>query len=308
MALCDRANALGRQQHGSNWKDIRPRQIERWADWELFPEVDRPGRGRGKGREPQYGNEHTAAIVEIAVLVRRHRSIPTAALILYMRGRPLPLSTLRRSYLEMLDRLEARLDRLAEQQREALELPVGEAPEPSEMGESGLARQLAVSPETREFRAALRASEQAVQNTLELLSAVLLQTLGSGVVNNEDLRQLHTRLKLPEIPAPTEKQEELLDDEIRLQMSFEAMKAIVSIATIEDFAYARDAATTVNAAFRGAESGDLFAKHGLAEIGALVRSGGEGAETMTMLLPLIFRVAFKVDDPVVSLLVNRPAT
>jgi hypothetical protein len=202
QAACARANEVGREQFGESWRELGPRQVERWAQWRLFPPVARPGRGRGKGRAPEYSDEHVTAIVETAVLVRRHRSIPTVAALLFMRGRPIPIETLRKSYLNIFDRFEERVDLLAEKQRKQLGITGGARGARAEMAEAEMARQLAWNPETRDLRDRLRGTGLGVQNTLEILSGVLLQISEAGQVDEDDFAELQRRLNLPVIAEP----------------------------------------------------------------------------------------------------------
>jgi hypothetical protein len=113
LELCARANARGSATYPKRWRVIKPRDVERWSQYGLLPDVDRPGRGRGKGRAPIYSDEFAERLIEIAALVRREHSQARAALALFTRGRPPHEQILRKAYLEELERLERSLDKAA---------------------------------------------------------------------------------------------------------------------------------------------------------------------------------------------------
>ena len=297
VSLCDRANELGRSQDAKAWRKVGPRQVERWAAAGLLPAVDRPGRGRGRGRESQYRDEHVSAVVEAAGLIRRRRSIAVTAAILFMRGRPISVETLRKSYTDTLDRFAERIRQHAEAQRARLDLPSDQTVDLAELAEGRAAHQLITGPDLRDIRAQLRDQGIGVQATIEVTIAVLLQILTSGQVNEDDLTDLQHRLRLPVIPQPPPERRWLpTDDEIRQHASLAALKSVIATATVEEFQYARCAALILSAGIRSPQGRTALAGYGLADVVDMVRRADvEEQEVALLLLPLIFRVVFELD-------------
>ena len=297
LRLCARVNALGLREHGPAWKDVEPRDVERWAQSDLVPPVERPGRGRGKGREPKYEDEHVSAIVETADVVRRHNSLPLAAAVLFMRGRAIPVDTLKRSYTEMFDRFDETINELAEKERERLDIPTDAPVSPAELAEPAAAHQLIANPATREFRADIRERGFGVQSTAEVLSAASLQAFTSGRVNEDDLTELQRRLNLPVIPEPSPEKRALpTDEQVWEYLRIPAMKQIIATATIEDFEHARTAAITTREILDSPDACERLGARGLSESLAVVQAiENEERSASSLLYPLILRVAFGID-------------
>jgi hypothetical protein len=113
LDLCERANELGAASSPDRWRTIKSRDVERWAQYGLLPDVPRPGIGRGRGRKPIYSDEFTRRLVEVAILVRQEHSQARAALALFARGRAPNEEVIRKAYREELDRLEGSINKAA---------------------------------------------------------------------------------------------------------------------------------------------------------------------------------------------------
>jgi len=271
--------------------------IERWAGERLIPLTDRPGRGRGLGREPMYTDEHVVAIVELAQLIQRYRSAAVACVVLFMRGRAVHIAALRASCSKLLDRLDKTIQDNAEKQRQELQVGPDEPVEIAELAEPLIAQHLASHPDTQDLRAHLKAAGLGIQLTLEIISALMTQILSAGQANQSDLQKLQEWFRLPVIPVPPEDQRWLpSDDQIRQSASVTAMRECVETATADDFEYARAAALTMDRLLNTPEAQEALAGYGLAELAQIVESmKDEEVRATLLLLPLIFRVKFNVD-------------
>jgi hypothetical protein len=296
-SLCQRVNEEGYRRHGKTWKTANPRQIERWTSEHLIPAVDRPGRGRGLGREPRYNDDHVAAIVEAGQLIHRYRSTAVAGAVLFMRGRPIPIETIRKSYTKLVDRFDATITALADKQRAHLGLHEGEAVEVAELAEPLAAQQLASHPDMRLLREHLKQSGLGVQSTLENLSALMIQIFSTGTAKESDLKDLQTTLSLPVVPVAPEVQPWLpSDDNIRQASSATGMREIIDTATIEDFYYARAAAIMLDNLFSTPEIRQRVAGYGLDyALRHFEAVKDEEVQAMFLMFPLIFRVRFGVN-------------
>lgn len=91
---------------------ISPWQVERWRQRGLIEAGQRRWRGR-RGSEVVYADAAVDQVVAVAELSRRRRRLDEVALILFRRGHPLPLDTLKWAYTAHLDRFEKWLDKAA---------------------------------------------------------------------------------------------------------------------------------------------------------------------------------------------------
>jgi len=129
VALCADVNALGRGKLGAEWRDVKPTKVERWLQDDLVHQPARPGRGQGPGRAVHYTQTHVERLVEVATLMRRHRSRDRVALTLYLQGQQIPGDRVKRGYLDLFRRyreeVEAAARRGVEQyEHKPLGLPV----------------------------------------------------------------------------------------------------------------------------------------------------------------------------------------
>lgn len=170
VEFCSQINRVGRARCKDHWADVRPRQIEDWLQDALVHEPRRPGSGQRRGRSVVYTEEHVDRAVEVAELLRRHRSKDVAAAILFLRGRPIPEGRVRTAYLGMLARQTAAIEKAAERGMSQYEISTSESPEPpagswssrelGEWAEATVADRLARSERTSTLRKELAAGPE----------------------------------------------------------------------------------------------------------------------------------------------------
>jgi hypothetical protein len=83
---------------------VSPWQVERWRQAGLLAPATRTYGGRGQGSSAVYPEGAVDRGVEVAGLVRPRRSLGEVALLLFARGRTMPLPTLKAAYLDWLER------------------------------------------------------------------------------------------------------------------------------------------------------------------------------------------------------------
>jgi hypothetical protein len=85
-------------------RTVSPWQIERWRQWGLIDPPIREWRGR-KGSRSIYSERSLDQTCAVAELARRRRPLHEVALILFVRGVPIPEGAVRRAYTSLFDRL-----------------------------------------------------------------------------------------------------------------------------------------------------------------------------------------------------------
>lgn len=139
-AVCARARTPREQ--------TSPRKIERWVEEELHPGLDRSWPGGG-GSTSSYEDALVELTVEVARAVADSDSLDEAALILRIRGVPIPDQRFRAAYAAQMERVERELDRLA---------PFGRPDEIAEAFAVQLAKRS--SPLAKKWRRRLRARRE----------------------------------------------------------------------------------------------------------------------------------------------------
>lgn len=85
-------------------RTVSPWQIERWRQWGLIEPPIREWRGR-QGSRSVYSERSLDQASAVAELARRRRPLHEVALILFVRGVPIPESAVRRAYASLFDHI-----------------------------------------------------------------------------------------------------------------------------------------------------------------------------------------------------------
>jgi MerR HTH family regulatory protein len=239
-------NKLGRERFADDWKPVTPRAIEDWLQDNLLPDPARPGRGSGKGRAAHYTDQDVERAVEIADLVRRHRSYDSVAAILFQQGHPIEETRLRAAFSGLLGRARAEVTTAADRALRKHRAAAGEGPEPSgiparvddvelaEWAEPVLTDRLKRDMRTHVLRSRVANQPGAELGTIAFGLGSLLS--GTTSPTPDFWSTLAIGLGLPR---------ELLggDDPFLIGLNLDRLQEIVELAPLADFERARELAT-----------------------------------------------------------------